>query len=321
MPRGRSTRERSAAACRAAGRTARCGLVLGPGLLACAAAVPADGAAKVDSAAPTVPRHQVEAGFLYDDNVTRGRAAGEKRSDQAYMLQATHDWTQPLGRTTRVLLAATAGGEAFGRHHRLGRVYGEGQVTLEYRASGEFTAPTYSLFARVARDEYRSVLRSGWRYTVGATVFKPVTDRLSLLGAVAWDGRHARSTVFSGHRGSARVGLDYALLNAGTLYAGADYRRGDTTASGFRSLANIDIANAFVDDDAFAGHGDLLTYRLDARTVVATLGYNHGIGAGTAVDVSLRRAVTTPRFAAPFATGVPDRYVAHQLALSFLWRF
>ena len=288
------------------------------GLLACVASSRAAGDAEPSPGAP--PRFQLEAGITHDDNVTRSRTDADRRADQLYAVQLGRDWDLALNGATRVTLNALAGGEAWGRYRKLDRAFAQGQATLEYRGSGEFSAPTFGLFARAAADAYRSTLRSGQRYALGASVSAPLTDRIDALGIVAYDNRQARSAVFSGHGWSARVNLDYAVSDVGTLYFGADYRDGDTTASGGPSLENIDIAEVFVADDAFAAQ-QFLTYRFKGRTVLAVLGYNHGLGHGVALDLSWRHARTTPRQGLPFASSVADRYVANQFALSVLWRF
>lgn len=303
--------------------------LLGVGLLAAASLAQAANevdAAAAPTSAPTsaspsaAPRFQIEASVTHDDNLTRGRSAAAKRSDQAYAVQLSRDASFTISPTTRLTLSGSVGGEAFGRYDKLGRVFGEGQAAVEYRASGGFSAPTFGLFARATGDAYRSTLRSGHRYAVGATVGAALTDRINVLGTLAYDGRHARSAVFTGRSRSARLNLDYAVSETDTVYLAGDYRRGDTTATGLASLENIDVAKVFVADDAFAAD-KFVSYRIEARTLVAVLGYNHGFSPRASLDLSWRHAVATPTLALPFATDVPNRYVANQLALSVLWRF
>ena len=291
----------------------RCSAFLAAGFFVCTSLVHAAGA-------DAGPHWQLEASVSHDDNLTRGRTEVEKISDQGYALQLSRDWAVPLGPATRITLTAAAGGETFGRHNKLGRAFGETRAALEYRASGDFSAPTFGLFARASAQEYRSVLRSGYRYALGASVSAPLTDRINAFASIAYEGRHARSSVFTGRNGAARFNLDYALSDAGTLYLGAEYLRGDTTASGLQSLENIDIAKVFVTDDAFAAEA-LVSYRIDARTVVGALGYNHGFGPNASLDVSWRHARATPSLALPFVTSVPNRYTANQWTVSVLWRF
>ncbi len=287
--------------------------VLGLLLAASAACAQADASA-------ALPRWQVEASLTHDDNVTRARSDAEIAADASVGLRLVRDWDFPLNPNMRLLLSASAGVEGFARFQRLSRAFGEVEAVVEYRAAGSFSAPTYGVFIRASGDESRSTLRSGSRIGIGARVAVPLTDRIFAVASIGHEEVHARSAVFAGRRNSARMNLDYALSDVGTLYAAVDLRQGDSTGSGGASLENVDIAKSFVADDAFEGK-ELLTYRFEARTVVAVIGYNHGLGPGASFDVSWRRAETRPREGLPFASSVPDRYVANQIVLAFLKRF
>ncbi len=275
-------------------------------------------AAPVDSA--PLPLYQFEAALTHDDNVTRGRSAGEIRSDQSLSVRLSRDWSMLVNPSTRVILTGVGGGEAWRRHSRLGRGFVEAQGMLEYRGSGAFSAPTFAAFARVSGEAYRSTLRSGHRYALGGIVSAALTDRIFALASVSHEGHVARSDVFSGRSNAARLNLDYALTDRATLYASAEYRRGDATASGRISLENIDISKSFVDDDAFSAAA-LKTYRFEAETVIAVIGCNVGLGPNSSIDLSWRRAETRPTTGLPFASDVPGRYVANQFVIAVLRRF
>lgn len=266
------------------------------------------------------PRYQVEASLTHDDNVSRGRVSGDILRDQSVALRASRDWSAPISANTRWVLTAVGGGEVFATYSRLSRVFLEGQAAVEYRASGSFSAPTFTAFVTVAGDESRSTLRSGHRGTVGGSVSAALTDRVFVVASVSHEQHVARSAVFSGRSQALRLNADYAVTPRGTLYAGVELRRGDANASGGATLENIDIAKFFVDDDAFAGSA-LKTYRFDADTVVAVVGFNLGFGSSTSLDLSWRQARTRPNTALPFATDVPDRYVANQWVLAVSRRF
>lgn len=263
---------------------------------------------------------QAELSVTHDNNVSRGRSASDTLSDQFYSLQFNKDWVVPVTAQSRLTFTGTTGGEAFVRYSGLDRVFGEGRASIDYRRSGEFDAVTLGSFVRVGGDYYKSPLRSGYRYAVGATLQRALTDRIHVFGLIAYEDRHAESAVFTGRGSSVRLNFDYALSGRGTLYAVADYRRGDVVSSGRRSLENTDTAKVLVPDAAFPGR-DFFTYRFDADTVVTTLGYNHGFGPKASIDVSWRRAVSKPRLLPSFATTVPGRYVADQFSLSGVLRF
>lgn len=280
------------------------------------AAEPADDASFLSR----LPDIQLEANVLHDTNVTRGRVDTEKLRDTVYSLQGNADHAFTVGSNSRVTLTGRLGGEAFTRYTSLGRVFGDVQARFEYRASAEFDAATFGAFVDVAGDHYGSRLRRGHRYTVGATVQKPLTDRISVVALVAHDERRAKSAVFEGRTSLARLSADYSLRQWGTLYFTGDFRYGDTVSTGIASLENIDTAKVLVQDNAFR-RDDLFSYRFDAKTYVTTLGYNYGFNAKSSVDIFWRHIISKPQQSVPFATSVPDRYVSNQFSISYLVRF
>lgn len=267
-----------------------------------------------------IKRWQGDVSATHDDNVTRANAAADERADTLLGLRLARDWDLALNPNTRLLLTLAGGGTSFLRYNRLSHAFGEAEATLEYRAEGSFGAPLYSAFMRLTGDQTRSTLRSGVRGAAGLRVSAALTDRLSGLASVAYERQQARSAVFAGERRSARLGLDYAVSNVGTLYGSAELRQGATTASGRASLDNIDIASVFVDDDAFADAG-FLAYRFRAQTVVSVLGWNHGLVPDLSLDLSWQRAVSRPDATPPFIGAVRGRYVANQFVFALVKRF
>jgi hypothetical protein len=222
-----------------------------------------------------------------------------------------------LSEHTRAVVALSGGAEKFHSYEGLSRAYAGAFGELQYRTSGSFSAPTYALFARATGEQFESYLRDGYRYTVGASVRKPVTDRITLFGAVAHNERNAQSAVFVGRDNSARFNIDYAATSTSTLYLTTEYRKGDATSSGLPSLQSLDIAKVFARDDAF--NDQLFAYRIDASTVIATLGYNLPFGPRDALDFSWRHVETTSDDSS-IVYG-KSRYRTDQLSISYLLRF
>ena len=85
-------------------------------------------------------------------------------------------------------------------------------------------------------------------------------------------------------------------------------------------------AKALVQDDAYADNTQLFAYRIEAKTVIWTLGYNLPLSARDALDLSWRRAESTS-LQAPIAGGTglgssgTPRYTANQFSLVYLMRF
>lgn len=75
----------------------------------------------------------------------------------------------------------------------------------------------------------------------------------------------------------------------------------------------------FIQDDAYPG-GQLFSYRFTGKTLISTLGYNLGFGPRHSLDLSWRRAKSTPNFRPAFATS-PSGYIADQYSVVYLVRF
>jgi hypothetical protein len=262
----------------------------------------------------------VDVGYTYDDNVTRARDATDKRSDQSLSLNVSKAHVIPVNEFSQVMLNGFIGGEAFHSYNGLGRFFAGVQGEFQYRPSRDFLAPTFAAFVRTSAEQFQSTIRKGSRYSAGISVRQPVTDRINLFGALAHNVRRAKSRVFEGRENSARLRLDYSTPSAGTFYLGADYRRGDTVSTGRATLENLDIAKVFVLDDVFTAD-QMFSYRFEARTVLATLGYNFRVGPTDLLDFSWRRAEATPTLKPDFPGAEKASYVDNLFSIVYRLRF
>lgn len=262
---------------------------------------------------------QVDAGYMWDDNITRAKLGSDIRGDSIYSFNASQTRSIFLSGNTRLLLTGSLGGERFQTYNGLSNLSATGEAVYQYRASSEFDAPTLGLFGRVTALKHQAALRDGYRYSLGTSVMQPLTDRINLFGALAYNARYANSAVFRTSDTSLRMNLDYALRNSATLYMSAEYRDGDIVSTGRSSLENVTIAKVFVQDDAYAG-GQFFSYRFGGTTVLTTLGYNLGLGARDSIDIAWRRVESTPGVRPAWATS-PSSYITNQLTASYLMRF
>jgi hypothetical protein len=255
---------------------------------------------------------RMEASITADDNVTRSRGA-DKLGDTIYAVNVGKTWWFPATERTRWKVVGTGGVEAFQRYSGLSRAFVGVEGEWQYRPTGQFSAPTFGLFARAFVDSYQSDLRDGFRASVGARVLQPITDKLEIFGALTHNVGDATSDVFDNKEVSARLNLDYAVSPAGTLYAGGEYRRGQivSVASSNPAPGKVEVQAA---DDVFRDP-DRTAYRVKAKTGIVTLGYSHQLDTDQALDLSLRAV----RSSLTYASGV--RYYATQATLAYLIRF
>ena len=269
---------------------------------------------------------RVEAGYTADDNVTRA-PKGDALADGILGVRLSTSLAVPVSTRTRAVFQGFAGGERFRKYKGLSHNFIGGQGEFQFRPSGEFSAPTYSAFARSTVEQYDSTLRDGYRHLFGVSVFKPLTDRLQLFGALARNISDGKSAVFDARSTSVRGNVDWLLGRWDTFYLGGEYRSGDSISTvcfacdSIRTLGFVNTASPnIVQDDAF---DDTVrdAYRLKAHTVIATLGYNHAFGAGQSVDLSWRRAQSAVQDAVAPASGSDLNYTVNQYSLAYLVRF
>jgi hypothetical protein len=279
-----------------------------------------DPAARARSRWSIVDRAQVDLGYTYDDNVTRGRTGDEILADQLLGLNVSASGALRIDDHVRLVVTGLLSGEKFSTYNGLSNLSGGLQAELQYRQSGAFDAITFAAFARGWLDNYASHLRDGSHFSVGVSAHGALTDRIGVSGELARNQRRAQSEVWDLTDYSARLNLDYSLGRSGTLYLNGEYRRGDTVSDGHATLVNVSLAKVFVLDDAFPDK-QLFAYRSNARTWVSIVGYNLPLGQRASIDISWRRAQSTPTRRLDFDVQGSLRYIDNQYSIVLLKRF
>ncbi|MBE0612281.1 MAG: autotransporter domain-containing protein [Burkholderiales bacterium] len=293
-----------------------------------------DGNPKLDGLFSSHSRNPIalEAGFRWDDNVSRTGGASTKLSDGTYFLGSGISTTVFSSGNTRLKLTGALDVDKFERYEALDAVSLGIGTELQYRNDGRFETPTWGVFARANWDDTGSRMRRGHRSSAGVNVRAPVTDRIQLFGVLARNNRFASNTLFDTRDVSAKLSADYQFSQRGTLYLGGELRRGDAVSAGLPLADTAAIAKVVVADDAFARDG-LMGYRYAARTTIWTVGYNLRLGNRDSLDFSWRQArvsptqtpdytglVGYPGLGAP-GTGGGSNYTAQQFTLAYLMRF
>ena len=296
-------------------------------LVAAAALVPAaaPGTARALDLEFTAAR--VEASLMADDNVTRAGGSDALR-DTILGVRASKGLTLPLSQRTRAIVQGFVGGEKFHKYDGLSHNFFGAQLDYQFRSSGEFGAATYSVFARTQAEYFKSDLRDGYRHAYGVTVLKPLTDRVTFLGALQQNITDGRSIVFDTTNTALRANFDWSLSTWNTVYLGAEYRKGQFVTTACRTcdpnktLGLVNTATPYIiQDDAFT---DTVrdAYRVKANVIIATLGYNRALGGGQSLDLSWRRAASSlAQSAAAPASASDFNYTVNQYSLAYLVRF
>lgn len=226
-----------------------------------------------------------------DTNVTRGARADSKFWDHFLGLGAGVSFQRPLSKHYRLLYRGFVRGEAYADYTELSNLSAGATATLQYRASGKLLAPIWSLFTRLSITEYESWLRDSDFLSVGVSVNKGLTDRVSFTGTFSGTVRDSNSRVFDTREASVLFNIDYLVAKRATLYSTYNYLNGDIVSTGKPWLRIVDYAEDIQADDAFGGAAaNFYAYRLKGQTQVLTLGANLMLNQHHSLDLSARVA-------------------------------
>ncbi len=223
-------------------------------------------------------------GVTYDNNVTLAENASDILSDTFVSTSIAKSFSQALGERSRLVYRPFVLAQAYDKYDGLSFVAAGMNLTYQYRPSGAVLAPTWSAFAKTWVEEYKSKFRDSNRYSVGASVRRVLTDRLTFAAVVSANGRDSDGVVWDTHDRSLLLNLDYELARRALLYATLDYRDGDIVSTAVPTLKIVDAANAIQTDDVFGGNR--LAYRLTGHTLVGKLGLNFRLNETDSLDLS-----------------------------------
>lgn len=272
------------------------------------------------------PAFRAEATYNRDGNVNRG-PVGDTLKDWSLGLRASVSGTLPVSTHTRAIVQAFAGAERFQNFNGLSRNFVGVEGDYQYRAGGEYGRAIYGAFYRIQSENYESTLRDGTRSAFGVSVLKPWTDRINLFAALIENLTNGSSVVFDTKSTSLQGSIDWSLSTRNVVYAGADYRHGDSVSSvcrtcDLRRTTGL-IATAgsnIVQDDAF---DDTIrdAYKIKANTWVFTLGYNFAFTSAQSLDLSWRRVLSKGLNPVAPATQSDIDYYVTQYSVAYLARF
>lgn len=223
--------------------------------------------------------------YTHNDNVPRA-AYGFQRSDSIMTGTVGKSYRKSTGERTQLVYSWLGSIDQYVKYEKLSHARLGINGAWQYRKSGAFGTPTYSLLGRIYGDSYRSGLRSGNTIQLGGSVSKSVTDRITVTAIAEAQQRDAASTVFDTKNTSARLNLDYLLSQRSILYLTYNHLTGSITYSADWVLPYSGYTYEDMQaDDAF--YTNWRAYRMSGTTQVVTLGYNYMFNEKSSLDLSL----------------------------------
>jgi hypothetical protein len=219
----------------------------------------------------------LDAGALYDDNLTRAQQAADVRGDGAATLAAAAGWYHAPSGTDGITLSLGANSEAYARFHGLNLISIGGSASYRHKFGLGRDVPWASITVSAAHDDYRGDIRDGDRLEARLEVGKRLGENFDAAVGVEIDRRFAsndRPVVpgisgkpFDLHGQSVGARAAYDVSDRLQVGARVSARRGDVVSTTRQNLDIFLASDAIAADPTFGS--DFYAYRLRGTTTTA----------------------------------------------------
>lgn len=228
---------------------------------------------------------------LEDDNVNRAEAETDQIEDQAIadFIGVYYSSSKSLDRA--MIYSFELEHRSYDKWDGVSNTSLAAGVEYRFRTRRGFTAPVYSITALLGTVNYKSELRDGDKAKLGLSVFKRLTDRVSVVGGLDFSSHDAESDIFDTDQLRWFGVLDYRLFSQSAIYLQYQYLDGDIVSSA-RPTPKLAAARMYWEawgaDDAFSNSSVFrAAYRFEAETDVWELGFTLGINKSNSFQVSV----------------------------------
>ena len=230
--------------------------------------------------------YNAEASLFLDDNVTRAQNPVDIREDSVVEGKFGFGTTDLLSQTTSLIYSANASYHAFSEFDGLNAFTLQGAVKYNFAFSKGFLAPLYSVNLSVTETLADSAIRDSTKLDLSFQLSKWFTEQTSTLFGIGLTSEEAEGDVFDQQRLRVFANVDLLFTRRWTGFLTLIYVDGDVVSTALPTTAIANVADAIEPDDAF-GAGRL-AYRLDATSVITTLGLNYRLEHGKSLDFTAR---------------------------------
>ena len=234
-------------------------------------------------------RYSYDISFVDDDNIRLAQNDVDIRSD--YILSGTVKAKAGISLDSFSIL--NVGGSAtynkFDTFDTLDNYEIEANVRYRFALSSGFTSPIYSVGARIGGQEFDTEMRDATFVQVSGDLNRWITNTINMTTGINFNFRESKSDVFDTEDARVFLNFDTNFTDTDLIYTTLTYITGDTVSSATPTVGIINVADAIEPDDAFGGFdANQFAYRLEADTLVFTLGYNRILTKDLSLDFSAR---------------------------------
>lgn len=233
-------------------------------------------------------------GFAYDDNLSNGFEADDRKADTAAVVDLSAGLYEPLGASTALGLSLLARSDAYFRYTGLSNVGLGARAQLRTKFGLGPKAPWLAIAAQGVYHSYQYKYQDGWQYEAGATLGMQLNERWSLRGTIRYDAYVADQTqppliptmvgspydVYGWNFGAQTTFLATAADRLSLSYT---WRTGTVTSVTQPDEEILEYSDRAAPDPVFGSGG--IAYRINANTQTISLAWSHTLGRRTAINL------------------------------------
>jgi hypothetical protein len=237
-----------------------------------------------------------ETGVFHDSNSGNAGTIHDRRNADALYASGSATWNRRYGGYTALQLRHSLSLEQWTGLEQLTNTRYALRARVLHKPGRGFHMPVFAAFAGAGARHSASDLRSGFDFRTGLSATTAVTTTVLVRAEAAWTQRESSGRAFDLDAMSYSADVDWRVTPRVTAYAGARYDDGDftVTARGFGVVQPKDEhlyleprASAIEADPAFGP--DWWAFRVNGRTMIATIGVNVPLSPVLALDAQWQR--------------------------------
>ena len=233
-------------------------------------------------------RATLSAGWVADDNVTRGSRGRDIEDDSYLGLEAASRYQLPLGSDSFVAFEGALQLNRYQTFDKLSNNRLRIGASYHIRPSSGFTAAGYFASLTYEKRMVDSDQRDGAATRLGLGMHKRFTDALAMSAGIIVETVDANSVVFETDNNRLYVDFEWLANASNAVYLTLSRYDGDIVATTRPASGIIAASDAIVRDDAYLSlTPDRFAYRLNATTAAIKIGDAFAIDSRQGLDVSI----------------------------------
>jgi hypothetical protein len=235
------------------------------------------------------------AGFSYDDNLSNGLEAQDRKADTAAVLDLSGGFHQQLDASTGLSLSLLADSQTYLHYSGLSNIGVGARALLRTKFGLGAEAPWLAVAAQGVYHNYHYDYQDGWQYEAGATLGKQFGERWGLRGSVRYDAYVAdrvQPAIIPDKPGSPYdtygwnlgVQATYLGTDADLFSLSYNWRTGTVTSVTGPDEEILEYSDRVARDPVFGNNE--FAYRINADTQTIQLAWSHALGRHSAINLA-----------------------------------